>query len=1093
MEDKKTGSSGRQVGSKVSQIANIFQAMTPVKGGEGDVLLMTPADTLVKSPDGGPLAVTVVRTESHVARFNNARALFEKLGSGEDSRIKVGLGDKPKPSDLRSRSSSTNSSVGGESPVRNTRDPSPAQVSKTTNGLKINGTNESLEENSSSNNESIYTKSSLLKNREKPSSINSIGNKNYESNSPVKAPSRIELTSVLRPVVNGIPSEKPAKPEKPERKLNSRELIEKQKNWTSHFSKSRTSTGSTHTIPVSPSQQKLLPTTTEDNGRGLDGDNEKRLREEESTDIESHDLKRHKMVSSVQLMLQTEREQSALQHASTIFTSPPKLPMSPPVSPTKANYNFTNKDDSMQEKDGVYHFTPVAVTPVLKEQHKCDLNTSSEQEDEEEVLLKKLCELSLTKPIKFNLGDSTELKTTAATMCSSSVSEEDSGFVSSETAPNKELDSGLLDSFAGLSDSMGLTDSRDRLLEGGLHDVPDVQFADEDCSSEEDGKAKENKQEKSSLSSQIPVPDTMTQDEADNLLSSRILAKRSRSHEALLSDEEAQEVVRLLSPTPDPEKNKDEPDWLQDVLNAGIDKGMFQKELKQEDSVISSAAIGSTATMEDSVVSSQFGSVSGSESGLLGSVNSLDDLDSSRDKDEDETDDYRGFVPEPTKEVYEESGVHYYEDGHFWMEVPGLPECDVDEDTNISVKSNTKVTFSCGPIKVFSTFSMTEYDRRNEDVDPVAASAEYELEKRVEKLDMIAVDLLKGPEGLGLSIIGMGVGADAGLEKLGIFVKTITENGAAARDGRIQVNDQIIEVDGKSLVGVTQAYAASVLRNTCGPVKFLIGREKDPHNSEVAQLIRQSLQADKEREEQRRQLDRSRNQFLEDETQSINSGGGDDMRSSEDVSVEALRQLLQESQLKVSLADAEVARLKTRLEELEEIGASKEEVLEKLRQSGMKLKEVERSLSVSKKEVCTYQDMLEQSQGQHIVLEKKYYKAKRLLREFQQRETDLLHREEFYMQLLQEKDTEYNALVKALKDRVIQVEQELLETQRKAGLPVHLPHDYNNLRMSTPQLTRRPTAVQPLLQQLGAEISEAEDSPEEGDKTATVERKVCLT
>ena len=132
-----------------------------------------------------------------------------------------------------------------------------------------------------------------------------------------------------------------------------------------------------------------------------------------------------------------------------------------------------------------------------------------------------------------------------------------------------------------------------------------------------------------------------------------------------------------------------------------------------------------------------------------------------------------------------EDQIQYFSDGHYWCEIDPINSSSAEDENvpegEIYYKPPTRIKFSRDPIKQFSTYSCEDYDRRNEELDPVAASAEYELEKRVERMEAFEVEITKGEEGLGLSIIGMGVGADCGLEKLGIFVKTVTVGGAADR------------------------------------------------------------------------------------------------------------------------------------------------------------------------------------------------------------------------------------------------------------------------------------------------------------------------
>ncbi|XP_011785796.1 PREDICTED: multiple PDZ domain protein isoform X3 [Colobus angolensis palliatus] len=91
-----------------------------------------------------------------------------------------------------------------------------------------------------------------------------------------------------------------------------------------------------------------------------------------------------------------------------------------------------------------------------------------------------------------------------------------------------------------------------------------------------------------------------------------------------------------------------------------------------------------------------------------------------------------------------------------------------------------------------------------------------------EESETFDVELTKNVQGLGITIAGY-IG-DKKLEPSGIFVKSITKSSAVEHDGRIQIGDQIIAVDGTNLQGFTNQQAVEVLRHTGQTVLLTLRR-----------------------------------------------------------------------------------------------------------------------------------------------------------------------------------------------------------------------------------------------------------------------------
>ena len=126
---------------------------------------------------------------------------------------------------------------------------------------------------------------------------------------------------------------------------------------------------------------------------------------------------------------------------------------------------------------------------------------------------------------------------------------------------------------------------------------------------------------------------------------------------------------------------------------------------------------------------------------------------------------------------------------------------------------------------------------------------------QVAKMTLVEVDLIvdsnaSPPSNLGIRVVGVNM-IHGVQDKLNIYIKKVVDDSLAGADGRIRINDHIVEVNGISLVGVSQRFAAQTLSKCAispetGTVHFVLARqdETDENQEEEEDCNKKEIKCD---------------------------------------------------------------------------------------------------------------------------------------------------------------------------------------------------------------------------------------------------------
>ncbi|XP_038026222.1 multiple PDZ domain protein isoform X2 [Anas platyrhynchos] len=185
-------------------------------------------------------------------------------------------------------------------------------------------------------------------------------------------------------------------------------------------------------------------------------------------------------------------------------------------------------------------------------------------------------------------------------------------------------------------------------------------------------------------------------------------------------------------------------------------------------------------------------------------------------------------------------------------------------NTNKEISNPIRVTFRCSPTNPFAPTPFKAFSQSDSEPEKtsfcnlplppppafsgmscdVTQSSSSKVQEDVEKEDEFGyswkkimqrygnlpgelhmIELEKGRTGLGLSLAG-----NKDRSRMSVFIVGIDPNGAAGKDGRLQIADELLEINGQMLYGRTHQNASSIIKCAPSKVKIIFIRNKDAVN-----------------------------------------------------------------------------------------------------------------------------------------------------------------------------------------------------------------------------------------------------------------------